>query len=307
MAFGGAAVHAGAGHSQEAAMKLDLVDVFATRALSGNPLAVVHGAADMDATGMLALTRWLGFSETTFLLPPRHPAADYRVRIFYPAGELPFAGHPTLGSCFAWLAAGGLPRQSGLIIQECEAGLIEVVADGAQLEFAAPPFTRYEPLSDKERADAVRIAGVADAQVVEAVHLANGPRWQLLRLANADQVLAARPLARAPIGTDIGLAAPGAPGSGVDWELRAFFANQHGALVEDPVTGSFNAGVARHLFGSGLASGSYVAGQGQCTGAHGRVTCREDEAGTVWIGGRCDMVAQGGSMGAALDASLTHP
>ncbi|MFC3097522.1 PhzF family phenazine biosynthesis protein [Alteraurantiacibacter palmitatis] len=277
-------------------MQLDLVDVFGNGALSGNPLAVVHAAQGMDAPTMLRLTQWLGFSETTFLLPPTEPEADYRVRIFYPAGELPFAGHPTLGSAYAWLAAGGTPQRGGVVVQQCGAGLVEVRVDGDTLAFAAPPMTRYGPLGAPERDEAARIAGVDPAQIVEAVHIANGPNWQLLRLASAEEVLAAVPKARAPSGTDIGLAAPGAPGSGVDWEVRAFFANQHGQVVEDPVTGSFNAGLAMHLFASGLVKGRYVAAQGQLTGADGRVLCEQDENGQVWIGGQCSMVAAGAQL-----------
>jgi PhzF family phenazine biosynthesis protein len=276
-------------------MLLDLVDVFGSGTLSGNPLAVVRGGEGLDAAQMLRLTQWLGFSETTFLLPPTEAGADYRVRIFYPAGELPFAGHPTLGSAFAWLRAGGQPQGSGVVVQQCDAGLIEVRLDGDRLAFAAPAFTRYGPVSAEETAEAARLAGVDPADIVEAMHVANGPKWQLLRLSSAADVLAARPEARAPVGTDIGLAGPHEHGGEVDWELRAFFANQHGAVVEDPVTGSFNAGVAMHLFASGLAQGSYVAGQGQVTGAHGRVQCEQDAEGRVWIGGRCAMVA-GGAM-----------
>ncbi|MEO0062079.1 MAG: Trans-2,3-dihydro-3-hydroxyanthranilate isomerase [Pseudomonadota bacterium] len=277
-------------------MKLDLVDVFGSRALAGNPLAVVRGADHLDAAQMLAITQWLGFSETTFLLPPHDPGADYRVRIFYPAGELPFAGHPTLGACHAWLAAGGVPHRVGTVVQECGAGLVEVRQQGDRLAFAAPAFTRYGAMEPDEIAAAAALAGVAPEAVIEGVHVANGPRWRLLRLGSAAQVLAATPAPRAPVGTDIGLAAPAAGTDGVDWELRAFFADQHGALVEDPVTGSFNAGVAMHLFGSGLATGSYVAGQGQCTGADGRVYCEQDADGRVWIGGRVNMIANGAAL-----------
>lgn len=284
------------GCTERDVMKLDLVDVFGKGPLCGNPLAVVHGASGMDDSAMLRLTQWLGFSETTFLLPPTVPGADYRVRIFYPAGELPFAGHPTLGSAFAWLAAGGRPRRKGAIVQQCGAGLVEVRTDGGSFAFAAPPFTRYGPMDAGELDCAARIAGVDPGQVVEAVHVVNGPGWQLLRLASAEEVLAACPAARALPGTDIGLAAPAAPGSGVDWELRAFFTNQHGQVVEDPVTGSFNAGVAMHLFATGLAKGCYVAGQGRVTGADGRVLCEQDASGKVWIGGRCAMVAAGAQL-----------
>src|SRR5690606_27798638 len=140
-------------------MKLDLVDVFGAGPMKGNPLGVVHGAEGMDDAEMLALTQWLGFSETTFLLPPTDPAADYRVRIFYPAGELPFAGHPTLGSCHAWLEAGGKSKRGGAVMQECGVGLVEVRQGEGRLAFRAPELTRSGPLSDAEREEAARIAG----------------------------------------------------------------------------------------------------------------------------------------------------
>jgi PhzF family phenazine biosynthesis protein len=277
-------------------MHLDLVDVFGSGPLKGNPLAVVHGAEGLDAGQMLALTQWLGFSETTFLLPPTDPSADYRVRIFYPAGELPFAGHPTLGSCHAWLEAGGKPKRPGVVVQECGVGMVEVKRDADSLAFAAPAFTRTGQLSAEERAEAARVAGVQEDWIVEAVHVANGPQWKLLRLRSADEVLAAQPVAKAPPGTDVGLAGPWPAGGEAAWELRAFFANQHGAIVEDPVTGSFNAGVALHLFGTGLAEDAYIAAQGRCTGADGRIECVPDAAGRVWIGGRCNTIARGAAL-----------
>jgi len=277
-------------------MILDLVDVFGSAPLKGNPLAVVRGAEALDGAQMLALTQWLGFSETTFLLPPSDPSADYRVRIFYPAGELPFAGHPTLGSCHAWLEAGGRPTRDGVVTQECGVGLVEVKRETSTLAFAAPGFTRTGPLSDSERAEAARIAGVEQSWIVEAVHVANGPQWQLLRLRSAEDVLAAQPAPEAPAGSDIGLAGPVLDGGGADWELRAFFADQHGKVVEDPVTGSFNAGVALHLFGAGLATDRYLAAQGRKTGADGRIECVRDTEGRVWIGGRCDTIARGAAL-----------
>ncbi len=277
-------------------MHLDLVDVFGSTAMRGNPLGVVHAAGDLNAEEMLALTQWLGFSETTFLLPPADPGADYRVRIFYPAGELPFAGHPTLGSCHAWLAGGGVPKREGVIVQECGVGLVEVRQVGDLLAFRAPELVRTGDLSDAERAEAVRVSGVNEAAIVEAVHVANGPKWQLLRLRSAEDVLDAEPASKAPTGTDVGLAGPAAAGSGYDWELRAFFANQHGAIREDPVTGSFNAGVAMHLFANGLEQGSYVAAQGRKTGADGRIMLKQDDDGSVWVGGRCATIARGGEL-----------
>ena len=276
-------------------MTCDLIDVFSDGALSGNPLAVVHGAGDLSADQMLALTQWLGFSETTFMLPPTDAAADYRVRIFYPGGELPFAGHPTLGSCFSWLAAGGAPAKAGHVVQECGIGLVDIRLDDGQLAFRAPDLLKHEPLTDAERAIAIELAGVDTDALIEAVHVVNGPKWQLLRLRSAQDVLAAAPAAKAPLGTDIGLAGPH-DGGERDWELRAFFADTFERFVEDPVTGSFNAGVAKHLFDTGLVEGSYRAGQGQKVGANGLVVCEQDDSGDIWIGGKCSMISAGGSV-----------
>lgn len=274
-------------------MKLDLVDVFGCRPLRGNPLGVVQGGEGLSDAQMLQLTRWLGFSETTFLLPPIDPVADYRVRIFYPAGELPFAGHPTLGSCHAWLEAGGQPAREGRIVQECGIGLVEIRRQEERLAFRAPALTRTGPLDEADLAEALRVTGVDREAVVEAVHVANGPEWRLLRLRSASDVLAARPAASAPVGTDVGLAGPVPDGETVDWELRAFFANQREQIVEDPVTGSFNAGVAVHLFAGGLAERAYVAAQGRAVGADGRVHCVRDSEGNVWVGGRVATIAAG--------------
>lgn len=272
-------------------MKIDLVDVFGATALSGNPLAVVHGGEGLDSAAMQRLTNWLGFSETTFLCPPGEAGADYRLRIFYPGGELPFAGHPTLGSCHAWLAAGGKPQREGVVVQQCGVGLVEIRVEEAGYAFRAPPLIRSGPLSDEARALAIAQAGVDPATVVEAVHVENGPRWQLLRLRSATDVLAAAPLATAPGGTDIGLVGPCPPDSPADWEVRAFFADHQGRLREDPVTGSLNAGVALHLFDSGLARGRYRAAQGRMTGADGLVECSREADGSTWIGGRCETIA----------------
>jgi PhzF family phenazine biosynthesis protein len=274
-------------------VKLDLIDVFGSRLLAGNPLGVVHGGEGLDSAAMLALTRWLGFSETTFLLPPTESAADYRVRIFYLGGELPFAGHPTLGTAHAWLAAGGKPKMDGAIIQECGVGLVEVRQGGERLAFRAPPLTRSGQLDPVELAESVRIAGVRLEDVVEAVHVANGPNWRLLRLASADAVLAAEPLPKASVGTNIGLAGPCVSGATADWELRTFFADSQGRIVEDPVTGSFNAGVAMHLFANGLADGNYIAAQGRKVGADGLVHCSIDSDGAVWISGKVATIASG--------------
>ena len=281
-------------------MQLDLVDVFGSKPLSGNPLAVVRGGEALEAPQMLALTRWLGFSETAFLLPPTDPAADYRVRMFYPAGELPFAGHPTLGSCHAWLAAGGWPRRPGQIVQECAAGLIPIRQEDGRLAFRAPPLLRSGPLSDAERSAAANLVGVPIEAVVDGIHVSNGPGWQLLRLRSADDVLAAEPAAKAPPGTDIGLAGPHDTSGDAAFQVRAFFSDSFGRMTEDSVTGSLNAGIAQSLFAAGLASDSYIAAQGGKVGADGRVHCAQDGAGAVWIGGRCDMIAQGAEISPAI-------
>lgn len=274
----------------------DLVDVFCDGPLSGNPLGVVHGGGDLSADQMQAFTNWLGFSETTFLLPPSDPEADYRLRIFYPGGELPFAGHPTLGSCHSWLAAGGKPMREGLVVQECGIGLVEVRAQGENLAFKAPKLLKHEPLTEEERSFAIATTGIDESALVEAVHVVNGPKWQLLRLKSAKDVLAATPASNAPLGTDIGLAGPHEEDFERDWELRAFFADTFEKLIEDPVTGSFNAGTAIHLFDQGLAHGSYVAGQGRKIGANGLVHCKRDARGDIWIGGRCQIVSKGGAL-----------
>jgi len=282
-------------------MVLDLVDVFGSGPLSGNPLAVVRGGDALDDAAMLALTRWLGFSETTFLLPPTDPGADYKVRIFYPAGELPFAGHPTLGSAHAWLAAGGVSRRPGVVVQECGVGLVEVRgpsvrSQGDHLAFRAPPLIRSGPLDAGDRADALRLTGADASQIVAAVHAANGPHWKVLHLASAEAVLAAQPVSRAPVGTDVALLGPCAPGAPAQFELRAFATDATGRLFEDPVTGSLNAAVAQYLFASGQAQGSYIAAQGRKVGADGQVHCVQEADGAVWIGGRVETVSSGGAL-----------
>lgn len=277
-------------------MKLDLVDVFGADGNSGNPLAVVHDAGPLDDAAMLALTRWIGFSETTFLLPPTDAGADYRVRIFTPAGELPFAGHPTLGTCHAWLAAGGVARTAGRIVQQCGVGRVGIAQDGDRLAFAAPPLIRSGPLDAAERAAVARVAQVPTEAIVDAVHADNGPGWRLLRLRSAADVLAVDAPMRAPDGTKIGLVGPHPEGSAVAFELRAFFTDGDGRVIEDPVTGSLNAAAAQILFGAGLAQGAYVAAQGQRVGRDGRVFARIDDDGQVWIGGRTATVAAGAAL-----------
>ncbi len=265
-------------------ISVSMVDVFGAEAFSGNPLAVVTGAADLSTEDMLRITRWFNLSETTFLLPPTDPAADYSVRIFTLDRELPFAGHPTLGTCHAWLEAGSVPKNSTEIVQECGAGLVKIRRDAGRLAFAAPPLLRSGSPSAGELAEAARFLGIADEEVVDAAWVDNGPGWLGIRLASAEKVLALTPARSWPARVDIGVVGPHASGD-VAFEVRAFFGDHSGAIIEDPVTGSLNASLAQWLFESGVAKGDYVAAQGTCLGRKGRVFASRDETGQVWIGG----------------------
>lgn len=258
------------------------LDVFASVPPSGNPLAVVHDADDLDAVDMQAFARWTGLSETTFLLAPTDPAADYRVRIFTPGRELPFAGHPTLGTAHAWLAAGGRPRMPGRVVQQCGAGLVPVRVDGDRLAFAAPPLTRYEPLPADLLARITAGLGLQRADVLDASWLVNGPQWVGLRLASAEQVLALRLNPAGLAGMDLGVVGPYPDGAEAQFEVRALLPGE--AIAEDPVTGSLNAGLAQWLMDTGQAPERYVAAQGSVVGAAGLVHVSRDDEG-LWIGG----------------------
>ncbi|KMO37381.1 phenazine biosynthesis protein PhzF [Methylobacterium tarhaniae] len=267
-----------------------LVDVFHDGPFTGNPLAVVSGA-DLDTATMQAMARWFNLSETAFLLPPTHPEADYRVRIFTLAHELPFAGHPTLGACHAWLALGGTPRQAGRIVQECGAGLVPIRQNGDRLAFAAPPLLREGPVEEATLRDLLAVLRVDRERIVEARWADNGPGWVGVMLASADEVLAVEPIRRHEGRIDIGLVGAHAPGGDVAWEIRTLFSDGAGALVEDPVTGSFNAAVAGWLRETGRATGPYVAAQGTRLGRRGQIFVDYD--GADWIGGRTLTVAEG--------------
>ncbi|MEN9418901.1 MAG: hypothetical protein RI988_2521 [Pseudomonadota bacterium] len=268
------------------------LDVFTAVPLKGNPLAVVHDAQGLDEARMAAFARWTNLSETTFLLPPTQPGADYRVRIFTPGGELPFAGHPTLGSCRAWLAAGGQPRNPGVVVQECARGLVPVRLEGdaQRLAFAAPPCTR-EPVEPGLLGKVLAALGLSAAQVRQASWLDNGPRWLALELPDAQAVLALRPdhaalKSLAKVGV-VGAYPPGAP---AQFEVRAFAAPL--GIEEDPVTGSLNAGLAQWLMDDGRAPSAYVAAQGTALDRAGRVhVCRE--AGQTWVAGDVAVCVEG--------------
>jgi PhzF family phenazine biosynthesis protein len=258
------------------------LDVFTSVPLRGNPLAVVHDAQGLTDAQMADIARWTNLSETTFLLPPDDAEADYRVRIFTPGGELPFAGHPTLGSCHAWLAAGGVPRDPGVVVQQCGVGRVRVRKDGERLAFAAPALRRTGPVEPTLRAQAVAALGLADAQVLRLEWIDNGPGWMGAMLADAATVLALQPDFAAMRGLKLGVVGPHPAGSDCQFEVRAFVPGL--GVPEDPVTGSLNAGLAQWLIGAGLAPAAYVAAQGAALGRAGRVFVQRDGA-DVWIGG----------------------
>ena len=258
------------------------VDVFTDTALRGNPLAVVHDAHGLIDAQMQAFARWTNLSETTFLLPPTDPAADYRVRIFTPQRELPFAGHPTLGSCHAWLEAGGVARVAGEVVQQCAAGLIRIRREAGRLAFAAPRCLRSGPLDVELLARIGTALALPRGDIVDHQWVDNGPGWCAIRLASADAVLALRPDWAALRGITLGVVGAHPPGSEAQFEVRALIGE--GAGYEDPVTGSLNASLAQWLIGSGVAPPSYVAAQGACLARSGRVfiDCVD---GQVWVGG----------------------
>jgi len=272
------------------------IDVFGDGIFAGNPLAVVAAAEDLDTDAMQRIANWLNLSETTFLLPPTDAQADYRVRIFTVDRELPFAGHPTLGSCHAWLEAGGTPKRDGVVVQECGAGLVSVRRDGDRLAFAAPPRTRSGPLSDADMAEVLGVLRLTRDQVVDAAWVSNGPGWVAVLLDSAEKVLAVNPLRIHDRVIDVGVVGPRLPGGDADFEIRGFFSTGAGMLVEDPVTGSLNASVAQWLFESGRADGSYVAAQGTALGRRGRVFLNRDETGQVWVGGTARTMMSGAGL-----------
>jgi len=266
------------------------VDVFTDVALKGNPLAVVHGADALGDAQMQAFARWTNLSETTFLLQPSDPQADYRVRIFTPGGELPFAGHPTLGSCHAWLEAGGAPKTPGAVVQQCGVGRVDIRLDGERAAFAAPPL-RQAPVADAELAAVLAALGLRREQVLQAQWLDNGPRWLGLLLDRAGTVLALEPdHAALKSLAKVGVIGPHAAGGACQFEVRGFAAPI--GIPEDPVTGSLNASLAQWLIGAGLAPARYVASQGTRLDRAGRVHIARLD-GRVWVGGHSTSCIRG--------------
>jgi PhzF family phenazine biosynthesis protein len=264
--------------------RFSMIDVFGDGLFAGNPLAVIADGTGLDTADMQRIAHWLNLSETTFLLPPADPRADYRMRIFTVDRELPFAGHPTLGSAHAWLENGGKPRAGGVVVQECGAGLVTLRRENDQLAFAAPPLTRTGPLSESELDEVLGVLRIGREQVVDAQWVANGPGWVAILMASADAVLAVEPVQSHDRVIDVGVVGPHTQGD-VDYEIRGFFSVGSGTLVEDPVTGSLNASVAQWLFDSGRVGGSYVAAQGTKLGRRGRIYLSRDANGHVWVAG----------------------
>jgi PhzF family phenazine biosynthesis protein len=275
------------------------VDVFTAVPYLGNPLAVVLDGTGLSTAQMQHFTNWTNLSEATFVLPPTHPDADYAVRIFCPGRELPFAGHPTLGTCHAWLEAGGVPKAHD-VVQECGVGLVKIQRSAGRLAFAAPPLRRGGPLDEADVNAIARGLGVARSDILHHAWCDNGPGWRSVMLGSAAQVLALKPDAQLLQGLDIGVVAPCDPNSAalapalndVQWVVRAFFPGNNG-LCEDPVTGSLNASLGQWLMGAGLATDSYVASQGTAMERAGRVYVHRDTHGQVWVGGDSVTCIQG--------------
>ena len=258
------------------------LDVFSAEPFLGNPLAVVHAADDLSSEQMASLARWTNLSETTFLMRPSTAEADYRVRIFTPGGELPFAGHPTLGSACAWLAGGGKPRTAGMVVQECGIGLVRVRQDGPRLAFAAPPLRR-SGLLDEQTVMTIA-AGLRLNRADIAMHqwVDNGPGWCAVMLRSAEQVLSLQPDMVILRELKLGVIGPYPAGSPVAFEVRAFVPGL--GVAEDPVTGSLNAGLGVWLIRTGQAPSKFTVSQGTALRRRGRVQL-ERLGEDIWVGG----------------------
>jgi PhzF family phenazine biosynthesis protein len=262
-----------------------LVDVFGADPFTGNPVAVLSDTEALSTEEMQAITRWLNLSETTFLLPSTDPGADYRVRIFTLAHELTFAGHPTLGSAHAWMEAGGQPRDRNMIVQECGAGLVKIRNDGERLAFAAPPLLRGGAPTEADIARVAEVLRIDRDAIMDATWADNGPGWIAVMLESADAVLAVEPERHQSQRIDIGVVGPHVEGGDAAFEVRAFFSDAHGALIEDPVTGSLNAALGQWLFASGRVNDGYIAAQGTRLGRSGRIHVEQDDDGQIWVAG----------------------
>jgi PhzF family phenazine biosynthesis protein len=257
------------------------VDVFGENPYRGNPLAVIVDAEGLTTSDMQTFAKWTNLSETTFLFPPTHASADYRVRIFTPTEELPFAGHPTLGSAHAWLTNGGVPKAGNTVVQECKVGLISVRRDDSSLSFAAPPLLKSGPVDDALIHEAAESLGISRDAIIDAAWIDNGPGWMGILLASADEVLAIQPK---PMKLTLGVAGAHTTESRFAYEVRAFYSS-NGITLEDPVTGSLNASLAQWLISSGRFNAPYLVSQGTAIGYAGVVKVDVDDSQVVWIGG----------------------
>lgn len=260
------------------------VDVFTDELTFGNPVAVVHDADELTTQEMADFARWTNLSETTFLLKPTEDQADYQLRIFTTRQELPFAGHPTLGSAHAWREAGGIAKDPECLVQQCGAGLVRIRRDPTRLAFAAPPLIRDGEVEAEDLIETLAFLGIDRSQVVDAQWADNGPGWVALLLTDAEAVLALQPKADQVSRFDaVGVIGAHPPGSEVDFEVRAFTPLEEGQC-EDPVTGSLNAALGQWLIGTGRAPNSYIAAQGTALGRRGRVYVAKIDD-DVWVGG----------------------
>ena len=257
------------------------VDVFSDTAYLGNPVAVVLDGDGLTTEDMQRFATWTNLSETTFLVAPTRPEADYAVRIFDTTSELPFAGHPTLGTCHAWFEAGGRPRDDVETVQECAAGLVSIRRTPDGLAFRSPPVFRSGPVEEVLIGRIATMLGVKRRAIRDAHWAANGPNWVAVLMASAEEVLALEP---GPVDIDLGVVGPYPPGSPEAFEVRAFFPKD-GQSAEDPVTGSLNAAIAEWLVGSGRATLPYVVSQGRALGRRGRVHLSAGEDGAIWVAG----------------------
>jgi PhzF family phenazine biosynthesis protein len=255
--------------------------VFGSAPYRGNPLAVVLDGEGLTTEQMQRFAHWTNLSETTFVLPSASEGADYQVRIFTPVAELPFAGHPTLGTCHAWLETGGTPHQPGTVVQQCGAGLVNLRKTADGLAFAAPPVLRAGPVDEDLLGQIASKLRIDRAEIVAASWADNGPGWVAVMLASAEAVLAVQP---GTVDLDLGLVGAYPPGSPEAFEVRAFFP-KNGVTTEDPVTGSLNASLASWLLDGGYAQAPYVASQGAALGRDGRVHISRDADGTIWVAG----------------------
>lgn len=269
-----------------------LVDVFGSGPFSGNPVAVLDGEG-LSSEAMQQIARWMNLSETTFLLPPTAAGADYRVRIFTLERELPFAGHPTLGTCHAWVERTGAAGKS-MVVQECPAGLVTVARRDGRWAFEAPPLLRSGAIEESLVLEIAEFLRVERGSIVAAEYCDNGPGWVGILLRSADEVLALEPASSYHRRIDVGVIGPYPDGSDVQFELRTFFSNHVGAILEDPVTGSFQASAAQWMLASERARAPYVTAQGTCLGRTGRAFIDVDD-GKLWIGGRTETLASGKS------------